>query len=86
MGRQVQKHGPQIQAQHREVLSAHECLECGHLVTDHHRAGGGWHNGIVEHQRGERDGCIGAKGTCPCRRFVQPHKFTRHSVGFGRAS
>lgn len=81
MGYRVQKHGPQIQAQQREVLSSHECLECGHVVTDHHRAGGGWHNGTQSDK--DRDHCIGAKDTCPCRKFVQPHRFTRTSVVLG---
>ena len=66
----------------KEVISAHLCLECGHVITDHHRAGTGWHNGNLQHAKhaGKRDGCIGDRGTCPCKRFTQPHEFTRTSV------
>lgn len=70
----------------KEPISSATCLDCGHLVTDHHRAGGGWHNGKNAEWRGRRDGCIGAKGTCLCRKFVQPHELNKVSVGFGRAS
>lgn len=65
----------------KELLSSSECLECGHLVTDHHRAGGGWHNGEPSEKR--RDHCVGNRDRCPCRRFVQPHTLTRKSVVMG---
>lgn len=83
MGYRVQKQGPPIAAQVREVISAHQCLECGHVVSDHHRAGGGLHNHKNEAWVGVRDHCIGNRDTCPCRKFVQPHTFTRHSVRMG---
>ena len=67
----------------KEIISASECLDCGHSISDHHRAGGGWHNG--QYGCGPRENCIGAYGRCLCKRFVQPHTFTRKSVGFGRA-
>lgn len=70
---------------HREPVSSTECLECGHLITDHHKAGGGWHNGASEKWKASavRDHCIGNRDTCPCRKFVQPHTFTRTSVVMG---
>lgn len=69
-------------AERIEQLSSHECLECGHLVTDHLRAGmgGQGRKSRMENARGERDHCIGNRDTCPCRRFVQPHTFTRKSI------
>jgi hypothetical protein len=59
----------------KEAISASDCLHCGHLISDHHRAG---QKGIgrtleVEHARGARDHCIGDGDTCSCRKFVQPH-------------
>jgi hypothetical protein len=80
--RTMSKHGPYQGAQRKEVISAHECLECGHVITDHHRAGTGWHGGEKESDK-RRDHCIGNRDTCPCRKFVQPHEFTRHSVRMG---
>ena len=78
MGYTPKKFGPYRSAEHREVISASNCLACGHLVTDHHRAGGGWHNGTGSEKR--RDHCIGNRETCGCRQFVQPHTFTQRSV------
>jgi len=83
MGYRMQKHGPSRPAERREVISASDCLECGHVITDHHRAGGGVHNGTVENWRGSRSHCIGNRDTCPCRKFIQPHEFTRRSVRMG---
>lgn len=78
------KHLPVQRAERIEVISAHTCLECGHVITDHKRAGlGGTGRGEkMENARGERDHCIGKGDTCPCRKFVQPHTFTRTSVHF----
>lgn len=59
----------------KELVSNHECLECGHLITDHHQAKRGWHNG--ETWRGSappREQCIGNYGTCPCKRFKHGHE------------
>jgi hypothetical protein len=86
MGYAPKKFGPYRQAEHVEVISASNCLACGHLVSDHHRAGGGWHNGKNDDPRKRRDHCIGQGDTCPCRVFVQPHTFTRKSIQLGRAS
>lgn len=82
---ELTKHGRSGRAERVEVVSAHECLECGHLITDHLRAGmgGQGRKSRVEQSRGERDHCIGNRDTCPCRRFVQPHTFTRTSVRMG---
>lgn len=72
-------------AERIEVVSSHECLECGHLITDHHRAGmgGQGRQSRIENSRGERDHCTGNRDTCPCRKFVQPHTFTRTSIQLG---
>lgn len=83
MGYAAKKFGPSRGAQQTEVISASDCLECGHVVTDHHRAGGGVHNHQNDTWRGARDHCIGNRDRCPCRQFVQPHTFTRHSVRMG---
>lgn len=73
------KYRPNCSAAKREAVSSAVCLDCGHTITDHHRAGGGFH-ADAERQRGERSHCIGRGDTCPCRKFVQPHTFTRKSV------
>ena len=83
MGYAPQKFGRGRGAERVEVLSSQACLQCGHVVTDHHRAGGGLHNGQNAQWRGSRDHCIGDRDTCGCRGFVQPHTFTRHSVRMG---
>lgn len=81
---QTRRQGP-IRAERIEVLSSQTCLECGHLVTDHLRAGmgGQGRKSKIEHSRGERDHCVGNRDTCPCRRFIQPHTFTRKSIRVG---
>lgn len=71
----IDKHGSPIRAERIEPISAHTCLECGHLIADHHRAAR-WQDDVQK----ERDHCIGKGGTCPCRQFVQPHRFTRKTV------
>ena len=78
----VDKHGPQSRAERVEYISSTTCLECGHLITDHKRAGikGVGRNEQVENGYGVRDGCIGDRGTCQCHKFTQPHQFSRHSV------
>lgn len=62
----------------KEALSGHECLNCGHVVTDHKRAGqGGYsHKETVEKWKeyAKRDSCIGDRGTCNCKLFRQPHE------------
>ena len=65
------KHGPPIHASHREVIEGSECWACGHIITDHKRAGQGGesHREHVETMRGRRDGCIGDRGTCRCTGF-----------------
>lgn len=72
-------------AQRIEYVSSHECLDCGHVITDHLRAGTGelGRKMRVEDARGQRDHCIGNRDTCACRKFVQPHTFTRTSVHLG---
>ena len=78
----VDKHGPQSRAERVEYISSTTCLECGHLITDHKRAGqGGFsRHETIEASRGRRDHCIGNRDTCPCRNFIQPHTFARHTV------
>jgi hypothetical protein len=83
MGYAPQKFGPSRRAERVEVLSSPACLQCGHVVTDHHRAGGGWHNGNEDNQHRERSHCIGNSDTCPCRKFIQPHQFTTKSIYLG---
>jgi hypothetical protein len=59
----------------KERISNSECLDCGHIITDHHQARTGWHNGVE--WRGEaprREKCIGDRGTCPCRKFAHGHE------------
>jgi hypothetical protein len=73
------KHGPSFHAARREAISSSSCLDCGHLITDHHRAGGGWHGGKAENWHGKRSHCIGNNDTCPCRDFRQPHE-TRFGI------
>jgi hypothetical protein len=60
----------------KEAISSSDCLHCGHLITDHHRAGqrGTGRMMEVEYARGKRDSCIGDGGTCSCRQFQQPHE------------
>ena len=79
------KFGPPVQAERREVISSYLCLGCGHGVQDHKRAG---LHGIgrmeqPEQARGARDHCIGDRDRCPCRRFEQPHTYTRRTVRMG---
>lgn len=78
MGHSPDKFGPSIHAERREVLSSPVCLNCGHIVTDHKRAGEGelGRNSKVEHWKAyaKRDSCIGDRGTCNCKLFRQPHE------------
>jgi hypothetical protein len=82
---ELEKHRGRGHAERREYISASECLECGHLITDHLRAGmgGQGRRSRIEHSRGDRDHCIGNRDTCACRKFVQPHTFTRKSIQMG---
>jgi hypothetical protein len=68
----------------KEPVSSHLCLDCGHLITDHKKAGLG---GVGRRERMERakefarrEQCLGDRGRCLCKTFVQPHTFTRHTV------
>lgn len=78
MGRPPDKFGPAIHAERREVISAHECLNCGHVITDHKRCGEGelGRKSKVENWKeyAKRDSCIGDRGTCNCKAFRQPHQ------------
>lgn len=59
----------------KEIVSNHLCLDCGHLLTDHHQARGGWHN--TPTWRGtppRREACIGDYGRCPCKKFAHAHE------------
>jgi ribosomal protein L32 len=67
-----------VRAERIEYISAHECQNCGHIITDHKRAGEG-ELGRKSHVEGwkesaKRDYCIGNHGTCNCRLFRQPHE------------
>ena len=82
---ELKKHQGTGHAQRIEYVSSHECLECGHLITDHLRAGSveQGRKSQIENSRGERDHCCGNRDTCKCRRFIQPHTFTRKSIRMG---
>lgn len=66
---------------HVEFISTDRCLDCGHQITDH-KAHGKW---TEPKFYGKHNYCIGARGTCPCRDFKQPHTSGKPMVGFGRA-
>ncbi len=73
--------GKSLGSHHVEYISTDRCLDCGHGIVDH-KAQSRWSEPKFY---GQRNYCIGARGTCPCRSFKQPHTSGKIMVGFGKA-